>query len=103
MHRLMTVPGIIGGNQMAKVQVVEIRCDRCNRIEHDPDVSRAEKKEPDFSAKLLNKDTGEMDELKYEDLCTTCLRVVHNAWERIRHYDKAREEAEAAVVEGDLD
>ena len=100
MHRLMTVPGISGGNQMAKVQVVEIRCDRCDRTEHDPDVSRAEKKVPDFEAKLLNKDTGETERLAYEDLCTTCLRVVRNAWDRIRHYDKAKEEEEACVGSG---
>lgn len=84
-------------------KVVEIKCDRCGRMEHVSDLTRLdEKRPPEVSVKFFDVTTAEELKVEYEDLCTKCQGVVSSSVDRIRHYDKKKETPEYSL-EDDLE
>jgi hypothetical protein len=65
---------------MARAEVVQVRCDRCKRVELAP--MGSPKKEPDFQASFLDK------KLVYEDLCSRCRESIKNSWKELEQWDR---------------
>lgn len=65
---------------MGRQPVLQITCDRCERIETRPiSEAKEEKKAPDFDAVFMGK------RCRWEDLCTPCRDIVGGHWEDISH------------------
>ena len=60
---------------MARVEVIQIRCDRCKRVELLP--PQPKKAQPDFEMRLMS------TTVKYEDLCTGCKSALQHTLENI--------------------
>jgi len=65
---------------MARQKVVQVRCDRCKRVELQPEAPP--KAHPDFEARLLDK------RLIYEDLCSRCRGALENSWKDLEEWDR---------------
>lgn len=65
---------------MARAEVVQLRCDRCKRVELiSPGPTKTA---PDFQASFGDK------KLVYEDLCSRCKEAVANAWKELEEWDR---------------
>lgn len=62
---------------MARQQVVEIRCDRCTRVEHRALNSVKDDGHPAFTATWKGKT------ISYDDLCTGCEEIINIRMETI--------------------
>lgn len=65
---------------MARLEVIQIQCDRCKRVELRPPAPPKEK--ADFESRLFDKT------LKYGDLCTWCQSTIERLWEDIREWQR---------------
>lgn len=65
---------------MSRLEVIQIRCDRCKRVELLP--PQPPKAKADFEARLLDK------VVKYEDLCTSCKSALDRIWEYIKEWNR---------------
>lgn len=65
---------------MARLKVVQIRCDRCKRVELLP--PQDEKPKADFEVRFLEKT------LKYEDLCSSCKEALDHIWDAIKEWKR---------------
>lgn len=65
---------------MARMEVVQIRCDRCKRVELVP--AGPPKENPDFEIHFSDR------ELIYEDLCARCKSTLANVWKDIEEWDR---------------
>ena len=65
---------------MARQEVVQVRCDRCKRVQLLPPAPPKEK--PDFEARI--KDTV----LIYEDLCSGCESAIRHTWIELTEWDR---------------
>lgn len=65
---------------MARMPVVQIRCDRCKRVELVPPVEN--KSRPDFEARLMD------TKLVFEDLCQRCKVSLENAWKDLQEWNR---------------
>jgi hypothetical protein len=65
---------------MARAEVVQIKCDRCRRVELLPPTPP--KSLPDFEARFIDK------KLVYEDLCSRCRVAVENCWKDLVEWDR---------------
>lgn len=65
---------------MARLEVVQIRCDRCKRVELVP--AGPNKTQPDFEVRFLER------KLIYEDLCAKCKTTLENVWKDIEEWDR---------------
>lgn len=65
---------------MARLEVIQIRCDRCKRVELLP--PQPPKARADFEARLIDKN------LKYEDLCTSCKDALERLWDVIKEWSR---------------
>lgn len=66
---------------MAQMDVVQIKCDRCSRVELIAP-SKDKKTLPDMDARLLDKS------LKYDDLCYRCKAALLNLWKDFEEWDR---------------
>lgn len=62
------------------MEVVQIKCDRCTRVELVPPSQETE--EPDFEARIGDK------KLVYEDLCSRCKVALNNIWDDLGKWDR---------------
>lgn len=65
---------------MARQEVIQIRCDRCKRVELLPPMPKKEK--ADFEARFGEK------VVKYEDLCSSCKEAVTRIWDDIKEWKR---------------
>ena len=65
---------------MARLEVIQIRCDRCKRVELLP--PQPKKERADLEVRLLDKT------IKYDDLCTYCKKALDNIWTDIKEWDR---------------
>lgn len=65
---------------MARLEVIQIRCDRCKRVELIP--KQDKKDRPDFEARLGDK------HLVFDDLCNRCKQAVDNAWRDLEEWER---------------
>lgn len=65
---------------MSRLEVIQIRCDRCKRVELLP--PQPPKAKADFEARHLDK------VVKYEDLCTSCKGALDRIWEYIKEWNR---------------
>lgn len=65
---------------MSRLEVIQIRCDRCKRVELLPPAPP--KVKADFEARLLDK------LVKYEDLCTSCQGALSRIWDAIKEWNR---------------
>ena len=66
---------------MARLKVVQIRCDRCKRVELIPP-PKDEKVRADFEVRFLDKT------LKYDDLCSSCKEAIDHIWDDIKEWKR---------------
>jgi hypothetical protein len=66
---------------MARQKVVQIRCDRCKRVELAPPADIVNK-QPDFKGVLCG------EELVYEDICERCKIALQNLWTGFKEWEK---------------
>lgn len=66
---------------MARQEVVQVKCDRCKRVELQP-ILVTPKIQPDFEARFENK------RLVYEDLCSYCRKTVESVWDRLEQWGR---------------
>lgn len=77
---------------MARKQVVEIICDRCEKQEYVSPKDATET--PDFEGQLLG------EKLKYDDLCTRCKGTLRNYYAKIAKKEEASDEAPSSSGPG---
>lgn len=65
---------------MARQQVVQVKCDRCTRVELQP--ASAEKQQPDFEASLGEK------KIQYQDVCSHCRATLERLWEDMSQWNR---------------
>jgi hypothetical protein len=65
---------------MARQEVIQVRCDRCKRVELQP--PQPQKAHPDFEARFLE------TRLVYEDICTSCQETLKNVWKDLAEWDR---------------
>jgi hypothetical protein len=65
---------------MSRLEVIQIRCDRCKRVELLP--PQPTKAKADFEARLLDK------LVKYDDLCTSCQSALARIWDDIKEWQR---------------
>jgi hypothetical protein len=65
---------------MARQEVVQVKCDRCKRVElQAPQPAKAH---PDFEARFLDK------RLVYEDICSKCKETLANVWKDLQEWNR---------------
>jgi len=77
---------------MSRLEVIQIRCDRCKRVELLPPAPP--KARADFEARIL--DTT----LKYEDLCSSCKEALQRIWEDIQEWKREIRQQFGPTVSG---
>jgi len=77
---------------MARQEVVQIRCDRCKRVELQP--PQPQKAVPDFEARFLDK------RLVYDDLCSRCRETITNAWNDLEQWDRELRQSFGPQISG---
>lgn len=65
---------------MARQEVVQLRCDRCKRV--DLVAPTPKKALPDFEARLGDQ------RLVYEDLCYRCKQALDNIWVELKEWER---------------
>lgn len=65
---------------MARLEVIQIQCDRCKRVELLPPAPT--KAKADFEARHGDK------VIKYDDLCTSCKEALDNIWVNIKEWKR---------------
>ena len=65
---------------MARLEVVQIRCDRCKRCELQ--APQPKKDRPDFEMRLLN------TPVKYDDLCSGCQAALEHTLRNIGEWQR---------------
>lgn len=63
---------------MGRQKVIQITCDRCTRVEHQPISDIPEDGVKMFSGQFMG------EEIEYTDLCTGCRTIVQNRWDTIK-------------------
>ena len=71
---------------MSRCEVVQVRCDRCKRVQLVP--PQQKKGKPDFEAKMVGPD-GKDTVLTYEDTCSYCKSALANIWLSIKEWERA--------------
>jgi hypothetical protein len=67
---------------MARMEVVQVQCDRCKRVELLP--ANLKRSAPMFEAKF-----GDNQTLVFQDLCAQCLETSVNTMKILREWDRA--------------
>jgi hypothetical protein len=75
---------------MARQEVVQLRCDRCKRVELVPPTPKKDK--PDFEARH-----GE-ERVVFEDLCFRCQQAIKNIWTDLKEWDREIKQAFGPTV-----
>jgi hypothetical protein len=65
---------------MARAEVVQIRCDRCKRVELVP--KGPPKERPDFEARFADQT------LVYDDICPRCSQTMQNLWKDMAEWER---------------
>lgn len=65
---------------MSRLEVIQIRCDRCKRVELLP--PGPVKAKADFESRFLDK------LIKYEDLCSSCKEALARIWDDIKEWKR---------------
>lgn len=65
---------------MARQEVMQVRCDRCKRVELVPKAPPKER--PDFDGRFFD------NKLVYEDLCAKCKSTIANHWKDIEEWER---------------
>jgi hypothetical protein len=65
---------------MSRLEVIQIRCDRCKRVELQPPAPV--KARADFEARIFDK------YVKYEDLCSSCKEALGRIWDDMREWTR---------------
>ncbi len=65
---------------MSRAEVIQIRCDRCKRVELLPPAPK--KTLPDFEARFGDK------KLLYEDICSRCRETINSAWKELVEWNR---------------
>lgn len=65
---------------MARNKVVQVRCDRCKRVELLPE--SPPKEQPDFEGRLFDK------VIRYDDICVFCKKALENYWKDLLEWDR---------------
>ena len=65
---------------MSRLEVIQIRCDRCKRVELLPPAPV--KAKADFEARILDK------LVKYDDLCSSCKEALFRIWDDIKEWKR---------------
>ena len=62
---------------MARRQTIEVKCDRCKRIEY-VNAKSGKSVEADLDIKFRESGTGKKTAVKFDDLCSPCEKTVKN-------------------------
>lgn len=65
---------------MARLEVIQVQCDRCKRVTLTPPGPKKER--PDFQASCEDK------KLEYWDLCPSCLSTLQGTWKLLSEWDR---------------
>lgn len=79
---------------MARQEVIQIRCDRCKRVQLLPKQEHP-KTIPDFEARFFDK------KLLYEDLCSLCKETIQNLWEDLEQWERAVKQPFGPTIQGE--
>ena len=76
---------------MARLEVVQVQCDRCKRVELQA-VSPVAKVQPDFEARF------DANRLVYGDLCTHCRETIARLWQAMAEWERELKQALGPTV-----
>jgi hypothetical protein len=70
---------------MARVEVIQVKCDRCKRVETL--APQPAKSKPDFELRMVGPDGNEVS-LAFQDTCSYCKTALSNIFTQIKEWER---------------